>query len=48
MSSRAVLHSSNAVFAVAGHMKPGAGIDKGGIPALKNIVGIKQIGLQVT
>ena len=34
------LHTSHTIFTIACNMKPGAGIDKSGIPALKNIVGI--------
>ena len=34
------LQSSDSVIAVAGDMKPSAGINEGGIPALENIVGV--------
>lgn len=37
------LHSYNVIFIVASDMKPSAGINKGGIPTLQNIVWIFQI-----
>lgn len=35
------LHTGHTVITIACNMKPRAGIDKGSIPALKNIIGIK-------
>lgn len=40
------LHTGHTVITVACNMKPRAGIDKGSIPALKNVVRILQVALQ--
>lgn len=36
-----MVHSGNAIVLVAGDVKPSAGVDKGGIPALKHVIGIR-------
>lgn len=36
------IHTDDRVIVIAGDMKPGAGIDKGGIPALQHIVRVIQ------
>lgn len=36
------VHSGNAIILVAGDVKPSAGINKGRIPALENIIRIRE------
>ena len=41
------IHPYDRVLEVAGNVKPGAWVNHGGVPALKNTVWIDQVGFQV-